>query len=98
VDFTLSQLVVWLVVGALIGALLGATIRRKAKGYSPWSNLLVGLVGAVIGGLVWRLFKIDLGLGAVSVSVEDLVGALLGAIAFLVVLFFVRKKDAKPQA
>ena len=42
-----------------------------------------GLVGAVVGGVVFEIFNVDLGLGDLSVSFEDLIAAFVGSVLVL---------------
>ena len=90
-DISVGQIVVWLIVGALAGSLVGLVVRRKKEGFGRWSNLGVGLVGAVIGGTVFDLFNIDLGLGEVKITFEDLISAFAGSLVFLAMLWYIRK-------
>ena len=90
-DISVGQIVVWLIVGALAGSLVGLVVRRKKEGFGRWSNLGVGLVGAVIGGTVFDLLNIDLGLGEVKITFEDLISAFAGSLVFLAVLWYIRK-------
>lgn len=89
---TLQQVVVWLVIGAIAGSLAGLMVKRSRQGFGRFANLGLGLVGAFIGGAIFRVFNIDLGLGAISVSLEDIVAAFLGAIFFLLILRWIRKR------
>ena len=90
----MTQIIVWLIVGAIAGALAGLIVKRTKQGFGKFTNLGIGLVGAIIGGLLFRLLGIDLGLGAISVSLEDIVAALLGSIIFLILLRSLRKRKA----
>lgn len=91
-SISLSQIIVWLIVGAIAGSLTGLIVKRTKQGFGRFSNLGIGLVGALIGGLLFWLLDIDLGLGAISVSLEDIVAALLGSILFLILLRWRRKR------
>ncbi len=50
------------------------------------------LVGALIGGATFRLFGIWPGLEAFSISLRDVVAAIIGSLIFLAVLWFVRNR------
>jgi uncharacterized membrane protein YeaQ/YmgE (transglycosylase-associated protein family) len=89
---TLDQIIVWLVIGAIAGMLVGAVVKRSRKGFGGAANLGIGLVGALIGGLLFRVFGLDLGLGRISVSLEDIVAAFAGSIVFLVILRFFKNR------
>ena len=99
-NITVEQIVVWLIVGALAGSFVGTIVKRKKEGFGHLANLGVGLVGALIGGLLFAILPIDLGLGDIAVSLEDLIAAIVGALIFLIALWIwriVRKKPEKPK-
>ena len=79
-NITISQIVVWLVVGALAGHLVGSLMTFKREGLGRFTNLGLGLAGAVFGGVLFRVFNINLGLADVSISAEDLVAAVIGSL------------------
>jgi uncharacterized membrane protein YeaQ/YmgE (transglycosylase-associated protein family) len=87
-----TQVLVWLVIGGLVGSLVGMLVKRSKAGYGRRGNMVIGLFGALIGGSLFELFDIDLGLGNVSVSLEDLVAAFVGALIFLIVVKVIQKK------
>ena len=90
-EVTLIELVVWLIVGLLAGSLTGLVVTRRKEGFGRYANLGIGLIGALIGGFLFDILKIDLGLANVSVSVEDLVSALVGSVLFLAALAYGRR-------
>ena len=94
-NVTVSQIIVWLIVGALAGSLTGVVVKRTKKGFGPFTNLGIGLVGALIGGSIFRAFNIDLGLGDLAISFQDLLAAFLGSLIFLWLVWFIQKKLAK---
>ena len=79
-------IITWIIVGAMAGALAGTVVKGSKRGYGKWSNLGIGLVGALIGGGIFRLFGIELGLGQIAVSLQDLVAAVAGSLLFLAAL------------
>ena len=48
-------------------------MRWQREGFGWWTNLGIGLVGALVGGLLFRLFNILPGLDAISISLRDVV-------------------------
>jgi uncharacterized membrane protein YeaQ/YmgE (transglycosylase-associated protein family) len=94
-NLTVSQLIVWLIVGGLVGTLVGRLVTFKKEGLGFWTNLGVGMIGALIGGLLFRIFHIDLGLGEIKVSFEELIAAFLGSLLFVVVWWLVLKFRGK---
>ena len=99
-DITIGKLVIWVIVGGFAGSVAGAIVKRKKEGYGRWKNFAIGLVGAVIGGVIFSIFKIDLGLGELKITFEDLVSAVLGSFLLLVAIWLIGKKggDKKKPA
>lgn len=94
-DVTLSEVIVWLIVGGLAGSWAGKIVTFKKEGLGRWTNLGVGLIGAMLGGLVFNLFNIDLGLGNVTISFEDLFSALIGSLVVIFAWWGFKKSRAK---
>jgi uncharacterized membrane protein YeaQ/YmgE (transglycosylase-associated protein family) len=84
---SLDQLIVWIVVGLIGGSVAGRLIAWDRKGLGPWRNLAVGLVGASVGGLAFRLFGLLPGLDKVAISLRDVVAAFAGSLVVLVALW-----------
>jgi uncharacterized membrane protein YeaQ/YmgE (transglycosylase-associated protein family) len=102
-NITIGEVIIWIIVGCFAGSVVGAVVKRKREGYGRWKNLGIGLVGAVIGGAIFKIFRIDLGLGELKVTFEDLVSATLGSFILIVAMWMIGKKgDAstkeKPKA
>jgi uncharacterized membrane protein YeaQ/YmgE (transglycosylase-associated protein family) len=89
-ELTLSELIPWLVVGALAGWLAGIVTTGRRAGYGRFVNLLIGLVGALIGGFIFKLFNIDLGLGDIAIKLKDLIAAFVGSIIFVLAVWIGR--------
>ena len=53
-------------------------------------NLLLGMAGASVGGMLFNGLGVDLGLGDLSISFEDLLAAFVGPVAVLLVVWFVK--------
>jgi len=94
---TLGQFIVWLVVGAVAGNLARRLVTLKKEGLGRWTNLGVGMVGALIGGFLFNVFHIDLGLGEIKVTFEELIAAFLGSLLCIVVWWVIRKFTAKKK-
>jgi len=91
----LGQLIVWIVIGGFAGTLAGRTATFKKQGLGRWMNLLVGMAGAVVGGAVVRLFRIDFGLGELKITFEDLIAAFLGSLLIILVWRIVTRSRTK---
>jgi uncharacterized membrane protein YeaQ/YmgE (transglycosylase-associated protein family) len=94
----IGQIIVWIIVGGFAGTLAGRAVTWKRQGLGRWTNLVVGMAGAVIGGELFKLFRIDFGLGELKVSFEDLIAAFLGSLLVILawrIIARIRKKDAR---
>jgi uncharacterized membrane protein YeaQ/YmgE (transglycosylase-associated protein family) len=80
----LGPIIVWLIVGGWAGTLAGRLLTFKKEGLGRWTNLGVGLAGALLGGGLFKVFHIDLGLGDLKVTFEDLIAAFVGSLLFVV--------------
>ena len=94
-NLTLGEVIVWLIVGALAGTLVGRLVTFKKEGLGRWTNLGVGIVGALIGGIILNLFNIELGLGELKVTFEDLIAAVLGSLIFVIAWWAIKKYAVK---
>jgi uncharacterized membrane protein YeaQ/YmgE (transglycosylase-associated protein family) len=84
---SLTQFIVWIIVGLLGGSIVGLIVRRERKGFGVWRNLGLGLVGALVGGLLFRLLGIFPELDSVRISLRDIVAAVVGSLLVLGVLW-----------
>ncbi|HEV6968810.1 GlsB/YeaQ/YmgE family stress response membrane protein [Roseateles sp.] len=84
------NLIVWLIVGGLIGWLASLVMKTDAQ-QGVVLNVVVGIVGALIGG--WLLAPM-LGTGTINSNDFSLAGlgvSLLGAIVLLAIVNMVRR-------
>ena len=88
---TLAQIIVWIVVGLIGGSLAGLIITWHRQGFGIWRNIGLGLVGALIGGLIFRLFGLFPGLDKIAISLRDVVAALVGSLIVLLALWLWQK-------
>ena len=89
--FSVDQVIVWIVVGLLGGGLAGALMTWERGGFGLWRNLALGLAGAIIGGLLFRIFGIWPGLDKIAISLRDIVSAVVGSLIVLAALWLWRK-------
>ncbi len=85
------NIVIWLVVGGVIGWLASLIMKTDAQ-QGVFLNVVVGIVGAVIGG--WLLSPL-IGAGTLNqgdFSLMGLVVSLLGAIILLFLVNVVRRR------
>lgn len=86
-----AQVIVWLIIGGIAGWMVGTVVTGKWGGLGRWCGLGVGLVGALIGGLIFGLFNIWPGLDSISISLGDIVSAFSGSLLFLLILWIIQK-------
>ncbi|MEM7028230.1 MAG: GlsB/YeaQ/YmgE family stress response membrane protein [Chloroflexota bacterium] len=89
---SLGQIIVWLIIGALAGSLAGMVVRRSTSGFGRFGNLILGLIGAVIGGYLFDFFNINLGLGSLTITFEDLIAAFAGSLILLAIIGLLRRR------
>ena len=92
-EFNLSTIISWVIVGGLTGSIIGG-IFKKAQ-FGLFAKLGIGMVGAAIGGVIFGVLGIDLGLGDVKVTLENLIAAFIGALILMLVVWLVKKQKAK---
>jgi uncharacterized membrane protein YeaQ/YmgE (transglycosylase-associated protein family) len=84
---SIAQLIVWIIIGLLGGSLAGLLVKRERRGFGVARNLGIGLIGAVIGGLLFRLFGLFPGLDKVTISLRDVISAFIGSLLVLAALW-----------
>jgi len=80
---TLAQIVVWLIIGLIGGTLVGILVKRERTGFGFWTNLGIGLIGALVGGALFRVLDLLPVLEQVAISARDVVSAVTGSLLFL---------------
>jgi uncharacterized membrane protein YeaQ/YmgE (transglycosylase-associated protein family) len=93
---SLVQFIVWIVVGLLGGSVAGFMIKRERKGFGVVRNLGLGLVGALVGGLLFRVLGLFPELDSVAISLRDLVAAVVGSLLVLAALWLVQRFKGSP--
>ena len=77
----------WVVVGLIGGSLAGFLITWERKGFGLLRNLVLGLAGALVGGLVFRMIGLLPALDRVTISLRDVVAAFIGSLLVLIALW-----------
>jgi uncharacterized membrane protein YeaQ/YmgE (transglycosylase-associated protein family) len=80
-----ETLLIWLLVGAVAGWLAGMIV--KGGGFGLLGDIVVGIIGAFIGG--WLLMELGVSVGTGIISV--IATATIGAVVLLVLLRLVRR-------
>ncbi len=82
----LEQILIFLVVGIVAGWLAGLII--KGGGFGILGNMIIGIIGAALGG--WLFDVLDISIGGRWLG--PIVTATVGAVLLLLALGLVRKK------
>ncbi|MGC9954892.1 MAG: GlsB/YeaQ/YmgE family stress response membrane protein [Rhizomicrobium sp.] len=82
---TVETLLIWLLIGAVAGWL--AAIVVKGGGFGLLGDIVVGIVGAFVGGWLLPRLGVNLGIGLVSI----IASATIGAVVLLLVLRLIRR-------
>ena len=83
-----DQFVVWIIVGLIGGSLAGALITWDKTGFGRWRNLGLGLAGALVGGFLFRLLGLFPELDSITISLRDIVSAIVGSLIVLAGLWY----------
>lgn len=83
-------IVLWIIFGALVGW-IASMIMRTDDSQGGFANIVVGIIGAIIGGFVARLFGWD---GVTGFNIGSFLIALLGSVLLLALMrMFTRGRD-----
>src|SRR5260221_10650418 len=92
-SFNLGQLLTWIIIGAIAGWLAGLVLRGRHMG-TLW-NIIIGLIGAIVGGILFNLLKIPIP-AALNASIElklaDIIIAFVGAIVVLLIASLIYRR------
>ncbi len=86
-EIGVPHLVVWIIVGILAGTVTGMVVKGDRRGFGVLRNLGLGMAGALLGGILFRVFRLFPNLDKFSVSMRDLISALIGSLIVLLILW-----------
>lgn len=93
---TFSQIVTWIVVGVLAGSLTGRMVTRSKAGFGWFRNAALGLAGALVGGFVVRGLDLMPVLDAYSISLRDIISAVIGSVIVLLAWWLYQRNKPAP--
>ncbi len=82
-SLTFGEFLIWIIVGGLCGSTIAMLATRNKQGFGRFRNLILGMAGSLVGGTFFNWTNLDLGLGELSISFEDLIAGFVGSIAVL---------------
>lgn len=88
---SLGQLIVWLIIGALAGTLAARLLTGRKRGFGWLGNLIIGLLGGLIGGVVFQLLRIRLTTLSFTFTLDDLIAAFVGSLILILLIQLLRR-------
>jgi len=83
--FVPEQVITWVIIGLIAGLFAGLLIRGRRFGFV--TSVVVGLLGAVVGGFLFTLLHLQLPAsfaGGITLAWSDIVVAFIGAVIILI--------------
>lgn len=93
ITFVPEQLITWLIIGLIAGFL--ASVLVRGRGLSTLSSIIVGLVGAFVGGLLFTLLRLQVSpalAGGITLRYIDIIVAFIGALLVLLLVSGFRRR------
>ena len=79
-------LLMWILLGLVAGFIASHLVNHRGEGVVL--DVLLGVVGAMIGGFLWQRFG---HVGVTGINIHSIVVATVGAIVFLIVYHAIRR-------
>ncbi len=70
----------WIVLGLIAGFIGSKIVNRQGQGF--WLDIVLGIVGAIVGGFVFDLFGAT---GVTGLNIYSMIVAVIGAIVVLLI-------------
>jgi len=85
VTFVPEKVITWVIIGLIAGLLAGLLVRGRGSGFL--SSVVVGLLGALLGGFLFTVLRIqvpEVFSGGIMLAWADIFVAFIGAVIILV--------------
>lgn len=83
IHLTVDEVIIWILVGLVAGSLAGRVALGRDLGLL--ADLVVGIIGAFLGGVLAQIFKVHISIAGSSI-LSEIVVAFAGAVLLLFVL------------
>ena len=80
------SIVAWIILGLIAGFIGSKLVNKSGEGFVL--DIILGIVGAVAGGFIFRFFGAS---GVTGLNIYSLVVAVIGAVVLLVIYHAVRR-------
>lgn len=87
VTFVPEQIITWLIIGLIAGFL--ASILVRGRRFGTLSSIIIGLLGAFVGGLIFTVLRIQVSpalAGGITLRYIDIIIAFIGALIVLILV------------
>ena len=74
------SIIAWIILGLVAGFIGSKIVNKSGEGF--WLDIILGIVGALVGGFLFRLFGAS---GVTGLNLYSLLVAVVGAIIFLLI-------------
>jgi uncharacterized membrane protein YeaQ/YmgE (transglycosylase-associated protein family) len=74
------SIIAWIILGLIAGFIGSKVVNKSGEGF--WLDIILGIVGALVGGFLFRLFGAS---GVTGLNLYSLLVAVVGAIIFLLI-------------
>jgi len=82
------SILAWIILGLIAGFIGSKLVNRRGEGF--FLDIVLGIIGAVVGGWVFTFFG---GTGVSGLNIHSLLVAVIGAVLVLVVYHALRGKS-----
>ena len=79
----------WIILGLIAGFIASKIVNKQGEGF--WLDIVLGIVGAVVGGYIFSLFGAA---GATGLNFYSLLVAIVGSVVVLLAYHAVRRLTA----
>jgi uncharacterized membrane protein YeaQ/YmgE (transglycosylase-associated protein family) len=84
------SILAWIILGLIAGFIASKIVNKAGEGVVM--DILLGIVGAIVGGYVFRMFGAS---GFSGLNIYSLIVAVIGSIVFLVIYHAIRGAMSK---
>ena len=72
------EIISWLVLGLIAGFIGSKIVNKSGEGF--WLDIALGIVGAIVGGILFSLFGVE---GITGLNIWSMIVAIIGSIVVL---------------
>ena len=74
------SIISWIILGLIAGFVGGKIVNREGQGF--WLNIALGIVGALVGGVLFDLFGAS---GVTGLNIYSMIVAIVGSVVVLLI-------------